>query len=228
MINKVEIKKIIQNVSKNPEQYKKRLSKLDKLLREEKKELVHLITVLNVSPKRIYDMMIESEAISGIAYITFYKWIKNNSAEVLEQAENNDVNEAAIEQQIVIDSREKFYGFDMNNDPDVVTNPVPQLHEISKEYIFNIFKNDTSLNNEKIVYILLYEVSASGNNKFKDIWHFMLMQNGENIQQYYDRLQDVTNSHGKYSFGITNATASISDIAFTCGCDMYKIIRRTI
>lgn len=228
MINKDEIKKIIQDVSKNPELYKKRLSKLDKLLREEKKELVHLITVLNVSPKRIYDMMIESGAISGIAYITFYKWIKNNSAEVLEQAENNDVNEAAIEQHMVIDSREMFYGFDMNNDPDVITNPLPQLYEISKEYIFNIFRNDTALNNEKIVYILLYEVSARGNNIFKDIWHLMLMQDGESIQQYYDRLQDVTNSHGKYSFGITNATASISDIAFTCGCDMYKIIRRTI
>lgn len=54
------------------------------------------------------------------------------------------------------------------------------------------------------------------------------MQDGESIQQYYDRLQEIINSNGSDSFGITNATSSISDIAFTCGCDMYKIIRWTI
>lgn len=68
----------------------------------------------------------------------------------------------------------------------------------------------------------MYEISARGNNIFKDIWHLMLMQDGESIQQYYDRLQEIINSNGSDSFGITNATASISDIAFTCGCEMYK------
>jgi hypothetical protein len=81
------------------------------------------------------------------------------------------------------------------------------------------------LNNEKIVYILLYEISSSGENLFKNVWSIMLMQDGENVQQYYNRLQSIIDSDGKYSFGITNATASISDIAFACGYDEYKIIR---
>lgn len=38
----------------------------------------------------------------------------------------------------------------------------------------------------------------------------------------------VLNNKESYSFGITNATASISDIAYACGCDRYKIIRRTV
>lgn len=248
MINKEEIKKVIQHVSKNPELYKQRTSKLDKLLREEKKELVHLVNVLNVSPKRLYEVMIESGALSGIAYITFYKWIKKsidlNSGvveicdtaetiidEVIEdvvlstdESKNTIVDDRSVSQ----DSREIFYGFDMNNEPDSLTNPLPQIYEISKEYIFNIFTNDTSLNNEKIVHILLYEISASGENIYKKVWPFMLIKNGENIQQYYNRLQDVIDSDRNYSFGITNATASISDIAYACGCDRYKIIRQTV
>lgn len=222
-----------------------RKSELDKLFGDNKKAILDLVYINNMPVKKIYDELNEKGFFGDIKYSAFLKWVRRNKpvveAEIqsdfqeiiVDKSEDDITGELLVisqneEVNILLDSREMFYGFDMNNDPDVVTNPVPQLHEISKEYIFNIFKNDTSLNNEKIVYILLYEVSASGNNKFKDIWHFMLMQNGENIQQYYDRLQDVTNSHGKYSFGITNATASISDIAFTCGCDMYKIIRRTI
>lgn len=224
--------------------YARKRGKFDKLFGDKKDEILKLIIVKSVPIKVVYDDLVERKVIEDSPYVSFYQWVKKNIANVRDETTDlsvettdestNQTDDACVDviteisENLLHDSREMFYGFDMNNDPDVVTNPVPQLHEISKEYIFNIFKNDTSLNNEKIVYILLYEVSASGNNKFKDIWHFMLMQNGENIQQYYDRLQDVTNSHGKYSFGITNATASISDIAFTCGCDMYKIIRRTI
>lgn len=241
------MKKIIQDVSKNPELYKQRASKLDKLLKEEKKELVHLVNVLNVSPKRLYEVMIESGAISGIAYITFYKWIKKSidlNSGVVEICDTEAIIDDAIEdvvlstdesintmvddRSVVPDSREMFYGFDMNNEPDPVANPLPQIYEISKEYIFNIFTNDTSLNNEKIVYILLYEISVRGENIFKDIWPFMLMKDGENIEQYYSRLQDVINSKASYSFGITNATACLWDIAFVCGYDGCKIIRQTV
>ncbi|MDD2782343.1 hypothetical protein [Sulfuricurvum sp.] len=221
--------------------YARKRGKFDKLFGDKKDEILKLIIVKSVPIKVVYDDLVDRKVIEDSPYVSFYQWVKNNTKNVSGEdadlsVQMNDIStnqpdndrvyiteEAPVK--LLPDSREMFYGFDMNNDPDIVTNPLPQMYEISKEYIFNIFKNDTSLNNEKIVYILLYEISSSGENLFKNVWSIMLMQDGENVQQYYNRLQSIIDSDGKYSFGITNATASISDIAFACGYDEYKIIR---
>lgn len=221
--------------------YARKRGKFDKLFGDKKDEILKLIIVKSVPIKVVYDDLVERKVIEDSPYVSFYQWVKKNIANVRDETTDlsvqttdestNQTDDACVDviteisENLLHDSREKFYGFDMNNDPDIVNNPVPQLYEISKEYIFNIFTNDTTLNNEKIVYILLYEISSSGENIFKNVWSIMLMQDNENIQQYYDRLQSAIDSEGSYSFGITNATAAISDIAFACGYDGYKIIR---
>lgn len=218
-----------------------RKSSLDNDFGKSKKQILDLIYVKNIPIKQMYMELKEEGLISDVHYNTFLHWarkndpLKNVSNVEATKAEDENilpVNESETdveEAQIVFhDSREMFYGFDMNNEPDPITNPLPQIYKISKEYVFNIFADDTSLNNEKIVHILLYEISTRGENIFKDIWPFMLMKDGENIEQYYSRLQDVINSQASYSFGITNATACLWDIAFVCGYDGCKIIRQTV
>lgn len=203
---------------------KAKSNKLDKIFGSAKKDVLELFTVYGYSIAQVHNDLTEKNIIKDIPYRTFHSWVKknleigsnsmhvesDNNGNVVEEEyiqinEGNSINASHEFQQ---DSREIFYGFDMNNEPDPVANPLPKIYEITKDYIFNIFTNDTTLNNEKIVYILLYEISSSG----------------ENIQQYYNRLQDVIDSDRNYSFGITNATASISDIAYACGCDRYKIL----
>lgn len=221
---------------------RQRNGKFDRLFGDKKNAIINLIIDKSVPIKVVYDDLVKRKIIEGSPYISFYQWVKrkmneieknvddmdaniiDNAGKTIDSITRDNVEETAMKP--LHDSRDMFYGFDMNSDPDIATNPLPQMYEISKEYIFNIFKEDNSLNNEKIVYILLYEISERGENIFKEIWPFMLIKNGENIQQYYDRLQDIINSNGSYSFGITNATACISDIAFSCGYDGYKIIRR--
>jgi hypothetical protein len=218
-----------------------RKSSLDNDFGESKEKILDLIYVKNIPIKQMYEELKLEGLISDVHYNTFLHWarkndpLKNVSNVEATKAEDENIlpvnkSETDVEEAQIVchDSREMFYGFDMNKEPDPITNPLPQIYEISKEYIFNIFADDTSLNNEKIVHILLYEISARGENIFKDIWPFMLIEDRENIQQYYDRLQGVINTKESYSFGVTNATACISDIAFSCGCDKYKIIRRTV
>lgn len=224
--------------------YARKRGKFDKLFGDKKDEILKLIIVKSVPIKVVYDDLVERKVIEDSPYVSFYQWVKNNTKNVSGEDADLSVkmNDTSTSQpdndrvyiaeespvKLLPDSREMFYGFDMNNDPDIVTNPLPKMYEISKEYIFNIFTNDTTLNNEKIVYILLYEISTRGENIFKDIWPFMLMEQGENIEQYYSRLQDVINSKASYSFGITNATACMWDIAFVCGYNGCKIIRQTV
>lgn len=223
---------------------KARSNKLDKVFGNSKKDILELFTINKYQMAQVYNDLSEMQIIENITYRAFCNWVKKNlendsnivhieSENIRNVFEKKSVtadanNSINVSCEFQPDSREIFFGFDMNNEPDPLTNPVPKLNEISHEYIFNIFKNDTSLNNEKIVYILLFEIRERNYNMYKEIWNFMLIKNDESIQQYYDRLQDVINSDENYCFGITNATASISDIAFACGCDKYKIIRSNV
>jgi hypothetical protein len=118
-----------------------------------------------------------------------------------------------------------FFGFNMNNEYDENINPIPITEEISKQNIFEIFKYDHVLNNEKIAKILLYEVSTKKRNIFKDVWNFLLMNEMETLSEYYSRLEEIINSSESYSYGITNGTGSIHDIGFHCGINSFKIIR---
>ncbi|MDD3595897.1 hypothetical protein [Sulfuricurvum sp.] len=219
-----------------------RKSVLDKLFGDNKKAILDLVYLNNMPIKKIYDELNEKGFFGDIQYSSFLKWVRRNKpvveAEIqsdfqkiiVNKSEDDVVGELLVisqneEVDILLDSREMFYGFDMNNEPDPLTNPLPQMYEISKDYIFNIFLDDTALNNEKVIKILLFDIKSGRRNIYKKSWSYLLMKDGENIQEYYDRLQYLINTNSDCSLGLTNLTSLIEDIAYSCGHRWYKTIR---
>lgn len=226
------------------------VSKIEKIFIGHKDRLLDLFEKGNVSIHQVHTDLVQQKILENIPYISFYQWVKRKQKEREESghysqnfveknvdnsvednspvfSENlNDTTEKFPER-ILYDSLEMFYGFDMNKEIDEVDNPLPIMYEISKEYIFTIFRNDPKLTNNKLVKIILFHISSIMENIYQEYWHDLLMQEDENIQQYYDRLQTMINTINGTSYVIRNMTSLIQDLAYDCGYKDFKMIRAT-
>lgn len=223
---------------------RKRKSKYDDLFGEHKNKLLAKIKDGNLSVKNYYDELCRIGIIKNGTYNSFFMWVKRNLETVEEFKKNERMQGNTPEATTVELSRNNglenqnnsyntdqhlfdkyFFGFNMDGEYETSVNQPPLIDELSKENIFNIFSNDSTLNNEKIAKILLYEIGVKKRNIFKNVWSFMLMKDNESIDEYYERLDRKINESESYSHGVTNATGSIHDIGFYCGINHFKIIR---
>jgi hypothetical protein len=173
----------------------------------------------SISKKFIYESLVEKNLLKNVSYSSFYRWAKNiektasKDKNVSIKEHINTKNENKKSMLISNDSKDLFYGFDMNNQPDNLVNPVPVRSEISNESVCDIFVNDHTLTNDKIVRMLLCSISNIGINYFTNTWQYLLMLNDENENSYFERLQLLSNTNSLYEHEIFQATSQFQGYA---------------
>ncbi|MDD2368629.1 MAG: hypothetical protein PHQ90_04945 [Sulfuricurvum sp.] len=244
-----EISLVLNKIKTNQESYKRVHGVCAKLMKGQEKIVLELIQN-DVSIKVIYDELLSQELLQNITYNAFYKWVQSiknkfkflaNVDENLDETvhKNTEIiidrvpeqsllnNEGLNEKKMHIfqDSRDLFYGFDMNNQPDNISNPVPVRPELKNEIVSDIFLNDHTLTNEKITKILLCNITIQDENDFKDVWSHLLIQDSETVDEYYNRLQQFVLENPQHATGVFRATSLFNRYALLANFDKIKIIR---
>lgn len=239
-----ELKEIIGHIKKNADNYKIKKIFFNKLLNDDEKNAILELIEEGYGPKSIYTELVKKEILPDGKYSAFYRWLKPykvdknkvqnlpTKSDSISVEKDNKMSTNSVENFIVngtetiginnnvlnennIDSRELFYGFDMNNQPDNVTNPIPIRPELHKESVCDIFINDRTLNNEKIVRMLLCSIDDFGENNFINVWPHLLMKDDEDQYKYYERLRNYSRSNPQHAYEIFMATSQYESFAIT-------------
>ncbi|MDD5053571.1 MAG: hypothetical protein PHO27_12620 [Sulfuricurvum sp.] len=237
-----ELKEVIGYIKQNADHYKIKKIFFSKLLNDDEKNAILELIEEGYGPKSIYTELVNKEILPDGKYSAFYRWLKpykvdKNKVQILPtksdshlvETDNNPstnsvenfivngtetvgINNSALNENN-IDSRELFYGFDMNNQPDNLTNPIPIRPELHKESVCDIFLNDRTLNNEKIVRMLLCSIDDFGESHFINVWRHLLMKDDEDQHKYYERLRNYSRANPQNAYEIFMATSQYESFA---------------
>jgi hypothetical protein len=108
---------------------------------------------------------------------------------------------------------EIFYGFRIADALDDEFNKYPKHNDLSKDNMYKLFLSDHDLNNTKIAKILLYSIDDHGENIYQDTWQHLLLQEGESLSKYYDRLTILITIDNNLQRSISLGTKAARDWA---------------
>ncbi|MFA6189831.1 MAG: hypothetical protein WC680_11195 [Sulfuricurvum sp.] len=219
--------------------------RFDTLFGDEKAMIVSLVRDRNIGVKKLFDGFVVKNLLRKDQFKSFSRWIKSEVAkssdrstdvkieDEIKHTKHIDSNLLAIDEvktgnieQLLHDSRNLFHGFDMNEQPDEKTNPIPVRPEIDHLYLCEIFAKNHELNNDRIVNILLCAIKLEKKNIFTKTWSELLLKNGETKEEYYARLQGISDSDVDKSYEILDATTCMQGYALAAKYDGLKLVRR--
>lgn len=247
-MKKDDISEVVKLITENESNFIKE-SKItyNKLFEHEKENIILLVKNRNISIKMFFDEFVKKDVLKKKQFDSFARWVK---AEIVKIEKSNDKNaqmknpdELSMNSfdipikatssetqkktnEIDNDSRDLFHGFDMNKQPSEETNPIPVRPEINHLYLCEIFAKNHELNNDRIVNILLCAIKLENENIFTKTWPDLLLKDGETKEDYYARLQEISDSDVDKSYEILDATTSMQGYALAAKYDGIKLIRR--
>lgn len=210
------------DAEKNMKQYKPRMSKLDKIFVEHKEKLLDLLSNSQMSIRQVYFSLVEKQVLENTPYISFYQWIKRKQKERTQEQEHttprieNDNNK----------NIEYFHTFDIDKEFDEVNNPLPDTLNVSSNFLVEELKKKSELNNNLIVLIVLHIIEKKKKNIFKESWSFLLMKDGEMMNEYTNRLQQLVDNNSILEDEILTYTTTLSRFTQAANSFQFQSIRR--
>lgn len=236
----------------NKKDFFKRKTNLEKLFGDRLDEFLEILLMENISIKKTFDELIRLEIIpKDTKYRAFYysvirererrnevhqNTIENAKKISTENVENHSNSHAEIVTQnyniTPISDEEKneimnkyFFGFNMDFEPDEVTNPIPMNDELVWEKANTVFIGNTSLDNYKIGVVLVATIRAIGENVWTTTWREVMMKESEKLEDYYARLQIFIDNNNDKAKAIFDATSACQRFAYHGKAHHIKAVR---
>jgi hypothetical protein len=245
----------LKNYNENTIIYQRKMSVFDKIFGSKKEEIVKLFSQENINIKTVLDDLKKREIVSAETnYKTFYAWLQKskklyeknteNSSEmsgIIQQKNNENVDSNYVKNATQNDNilpevndekrelfNKYFYGFNMDLQPDKVTNITPINEELEWRKANEIFNSDPYLDNHKIGVILVATIIATNENDWTETWMEVLMKENETLEEYYARLQLYVDSNDyRIAKSIFDATSAFERFAHNTKAENIRAVRMT-
>lgn len=209
------------DAEKNIKRYKPRTTKLDIIFVQHQERLLKMFDTYQASIKQVYNDLVEQEILIDIPYITFYQWVKRK------QKEHNTLEHTTPNVENIIDKNIKlFHGFDIEKELDEVDNPLPDTLNVSSNFLVEELKKKSELNNHLIVLTVLHIIEKKKKNIFKESWSFLLIKDGEMMNEYTNRLQQLVDNNSILEDEILTYTTTLSRFTQAANSFQFQSTRR--